>query len=809
MCWQKPRDQILIMRMVLVSMIVIAAMLSAEGAQKVEIRGQVATGNDTQWDYKNFAGFYYDLRDDNGRDNNGKETLILDENPHKKKHYNVSYLTIAKPKKFKFESWGSYNLIGFMGQKYFAGYVSSNDGHNESINDFQFKEANLLATGQLQEILIDDDSEQTISSNSSLKLMERYRIFIKSVDRNGNKIYVELYKDQDLLDSNVVSPATTIASETYCFKRNVGDQKDLAIIAVHFQNAFRGSNQTLVTIDGLWQISDKVQQVQVEDKIETTNSSSSIAMELKNPILLSRDMDIPLMGNIRLRTADNDTLRYCIYSERSMPGSYEIRSTLASTIDSYQHIWASQNFSGFYYDIDENLGTERMSIDIRDGRIRGQKPYGLAYATCAKNKSFEFKDWGQFKVMGFGGQECFAAYIENHSSNNDIFFEASEDPSVFPDEQLCRVLNDSQDEIILSKGHNLSLNEGYSLGLKDIDKNGKLYLELTKDGSWVDSKTICTSADNVSPAGCAYIYRKDVGATKGLAIIGVHFKNSFYGNDLKIAIANGIWQISEQPEPIRLRMKIDKMTITHIDDLNMSLVMENEDEEINLRKEARNEVRDRSGDLADNVTLMKGIQLRYYAYDINDSNKLRYYLFTSKDISGVLAIHTVPENASVYMDGVLKGLTPLALNISTQNDDIELKKIGYKTKNISINKTKSQQAINETLEKNPCQLTLITHPLNASVQIDGMPVTSQEINISQDMPHRIVIVKSGYETFNDTRIFSTPSEIMEIKLSNVKRLPLNNLHAISIILIIISAAYFTTMIRHKAKPSGKDDSKKE
>jgi hypothetical protein len=176
------------------------------------------------------------------------------------------------------------------------------------------------------------------------------------------------------------------------------------------------------------------------------------------------------------------------------------------------------------------------------------------------------------------------------------------------------------------------------------------------------------------------------------------------------------------------------------------------------------------------------------------------------DISGVLEIHTVPENATVYVNGISKGSTPLVFAISAQNDHIELKKCGYKTRNININRIKSQQAINETLEKNPCQLTLITHPLNASVQIDGMLVTSQEINISQDMPHRIVIVKSGYETFNDTRFFSTPSEILVIKLSNVKRLPLNNLHAISIILIIISAAYFTAMIRHKTEHSGKDNS---
>jgi hypothetical protein len=41
--------------------------------QKVLIRGQVATGNNTKWNYENFAGFYYDLRD-----GTGTETLTFE-----------------------------------------------------------------------------------------------------------------------------------------------------------------------------------------------------------------------------------------------------------------------------------------------------------------------------------------------------------------------------------------------------------------------------------------------------------------------------------------------------------------------------------------------------------------------------------------------------------------------------------------------------------------------------------------------------------------------------------------------------------
>jgi hypothetical protein len=114
-------------------------------------------------------------------------------------------------------------------------------------------------------------------------------------------------------------------------------------------------------------------------------------------------MDAPLIGDIRLRTADNDTMRYYIYSERSIPGKYEIRSTLASTADSDRHIWISQNFSGFNYDIDEDLGTEIMSVDIHDGRIRGHRPYGLAYVTVQKTRALSLRIGANSKSWVSGG----------------------------------------------------------------------------------------------------------------------------------------------------------------------------------------------------------------------------------------------------------------------------------------------------------------------------------------------------------------------------------------------------------------------
>ena len=50
----------------LTSMMLLLATAMVVGAvDKVEIRGQVATGN-SEWNAQNFAGFYYDIDDDTG-----------------------------------------------------------------------------------------------------------------------------------------------------------------------------------------------------------------------------------------------------------------------------------------------------------------------------------------------------------------------------------------------------------------------------------------------------------------------------------------------------------------------------------------------------------------------------------------------------------------------------------------------------------------------------------------------------------------------------------------------------------------------
>ena len=275
------------------------------------------------------AGFYYDIDDGIGTE----ELTTVVTNGKLEEDDGVIYTTKPEEIEFEFEVWGKYSVIGFLAEKYFAGYIASDEENN--ILYSKSTDANSLDEEQLQKILMDDDDEITVTSGTPLKLKEGYELAIQSIDIDGNKVYVELHKDGDVVDSMVISPSKsdrpTMADKTYYYKRTVGDQKDLVTIGVHFKNAFRGSDQNLATVDGIWQISDTATSVKDDDEygkmtIKLVNADGIEMRNEDNTITLSKNKDIELMEGIKIKTADQDEvndenpLRYYIYKEVTIEG---------------------------------------------------------------------------------------------------------------------------------------------------------------------------------------------------------------------------------------------------------------------------------------------------------------------------------------------------------------------------------------------------------------------------------------------------------------------------------------------------------
>jgi S-layer protein (TIGR01567 family) len=616
------------------SMMLLLATAMVVGAQMAEeeIRGQVATGDFT-WNAQNFAGFYYDIDDDLGTET---LTTTITENNKLNEPDGIIYSTTAEKTDFEFAPWGYYNVIGFQAKQYFAAYLNDPDFPDlAEILYYESDDENSLSDEQLEEILVDNDDEMTVTSGTPLKLEDGYELAIKSIDIDGNKVYLELNKDGVMIDSKVIQPSTDnalMADKTYYYKKDVADSKDLVILAVHFKNAFRGADQNLATVDGAWQISDTATEVDVDTEYEkmriATVSNDTITMDNKdNTVTLARNKDITIMGDMAIVTSDQDDitaedpLRYYLAKKLTEPGTYHIRGSVATG----DYTWTPDTFAGFYYDIDDNLGTETLKTTITEGN-KLNEPDGVLYSTTAQKTDFEFAPWGYYAVIGFQAEEYFAAYLNDPDFPDlaEILYYESDDENSLADEQLERILVDNDDEMTVTSGTPLKMEEGYELAIKSIDIDGnKVYLELNKDGVMIDSKVIQPSTDNALMSDKTYYYKKDIADSKDLVILAVHFKNAFRGADQNLATVDGSWQISDTATEVDVDTEYDKMRIATVTD--DTITMDNKDNTITLAK-------NKDIDLMGNMKILTSDQ------DILDAeHPQRYYIYELLTIEGAEA----------------------------------------------------------------------------------------------------------------------------------------------------------------------------
>ena len=225
------------------------------------------------------------------------------------------------------------------------------------------------------------------------------------------------------------------------------------------------------------------------------------------------------------------------------------------------YIWNSFSFSGFYYDLDNNISTEQLTIrDIKNTIDRGD----VIYTTSPIEVDFEHSDFGKYQVIGFMASKYFAGYTENNSISN------KEKKSIIGNGQLQKVLLDDDEKRTLTQGGTLTLEEGYVLQMKEVDVGagkGQIWLALLKDGSEVDNGVIA--------GGDTYIYSKKVGSVDKLPIIAVHFDTVFRGRELNAAFVKGIFQISESVTSIKSDNRYGKMEISGIG--NDKITMDNRD----------------------------------------------------------------------------------------------------------------------------------------------------------------------------------------------------------------------------------------
>ncbi|MGA9098105.1 MAG: S-layer protein domain-containing protein, partial [Methanotrichaceae archaeon] len=307
----------------ILAIIVVLVIIREVPAQEIDIPSDIhdLSENEVTWNSYTFPGFYYDIDNDIGTEtltfrlsdiSQDWASAVLSDQPDVNGNRGAVYTTEALPVEFSFGPWGQYELIGFLGGDYFAAYDSNATddmnatGQSVPLLYDKSDDRNLMDNGQISEILIDDDTEQTFNSSNPLELEEGYNLSIKSVDADSNKVYVELSKNGQVVDSKVIQPSienANIGDETYYYKKDIGNTKGIVIIAVHFKNVFDSANN-IATVDGVFQISDTPTSIatgQQYDKMSIRSvdpTTMTVVMDNKdNPITLSKDKDIKLMDD--------------------------------------------------------------------------------------------------------------------------------------------------------------------------------------------------------------------------------------------------------------------------------------------------------------------------------------------------------------------------------------------------------------------------------------------------------------------------------------------------------------------------------
>lgn len=506
---------------------------------------------DYTWDPQTFSGFFYDLDDDVGT-----ETLTVhlresgDGYDRTIEEGDLVYETKADPINFEFGRWGKYQVIGFMAQKYFAGY----SGTDPDVVD---RDISLLDEEELREVLIDDDEEYTVDTGSVLPLEEGYEFRIKEIDLDGNKVWLSLAKDGEEVDSKVIDPAD-LRSSTYKYEVDLSGE-DLPLVMLHVSSIFAGAESSLVTVDGIFQISDRYTTVASGDKygdMEVDSiSGDTIRMTNDNSITLRKGKTVPVMGIVSFLVADADELRFGPTVKRT--GSYEIRGTIVDPADYPDFTWTPYNFEGFYYDIDDDVGTEELRATFTGDKIDDGK---LEYRTVPEPVRFEYERWGSYNVIGFLAEKYFAGYDDA---------EFADEFSVINEGELRKVLIDDDESYTVRSGATFPLKEGYELRIKEVDLDGnKVYLSITKDGEEVDSKVIEPGSDVSSST---FTYDDEIGS-EDVPIIAVHVQSVFRGREEDLATVEGIFQVSDKPRSVEDGEKYGKMEIDSVSDSGITMV---------------------------------------------------------------------------------------------------------------------------------------------------------------------------------------------------------------------------------------------
>lgn len=253
--------------------------------QDVEIRGEIANGI-IEYDYSNFAGFWYDL----DKDHESETMNVTKITDRTIAEGDLVYTCIPHWIKYKNKylntTYGGYDIIGFRAEKYIC-----YDGKID----------------QLVKLLIEWGSSKDVilTMGNPMELPEGYMLAAPEIDLQGDKVWLKLYKDGECIDDSVITGGSTYVYE---------DEDDVPQFAATIDSVFRGTESNMVVVKYIFMRSDEILDIDSGDSfgvMEVKSTSGSIVLKNDETITLDSDSEVDIMDGLYFKVADDSSnLRY-------------------------------------------------------------------------------------------------------------------------------------------------------------------------------------------------------------------------------------------------------------------------------------------------------------------------------------------------------------------------------------------------------------------------------------------------------------------------------------------------------------------
>lgn len=246
--------------------------------------------------------------------------------------------------------------------------------------------------------------------------------------------------------------------------------------------------------------------------------------------------------------------------------------------------WNAYNFAAFFYDIDENIGPEQLTI-LDCGLSDTQRTIGeykLIYTTCPVYQNYELYENEGLTVESdnTGGDSGY--YVEGFMAEKYIAVDGRAD-------QLVKLLVEFEDDDkkTLQMDEAWNLGGGFALEARQIDLEGsKVLFQLTKDGTVLDDEIVSTSGG--TPQDRVYTYTADIGNEDDVPVFSCYVDAVFRGTDTNIVQVMYVFLMDNDVLEIDSG---DSYGVMEVQTASRSkIVLKNEDDTIDLDTDSRERI---------------------------------------------------------------------------------------------------------------------------------------------------------------------------------------------------------------------------